>query len=183
MSNDPAVQPDVTTSIPASEAAPTTVASTTESNTTEDDSKPRIKIGSQRDGAAPTKVPPRVITEFKTTAPATKQVFVQLDQQGNFQPLATPATPAAATTAPAPAPTQRPPQQQQGQRNRGPRRDQPREGAEGEQPTNYKAKPQSLTPNVNQPAKGNSLFSEQRSGPRVEVPSTRGQLSMISKRN
>jgi predicted RNA-binding protein with RPS1 domain len=173
MSNDPAVQPDVTTSIPASEAASTSVAPSSEHTTTDDD-KPRIKIGSQRDGGAPTKVPPRVITEFKTTAPATKQVFVQLDQQGNFQPLATPAAPTPAATTPAPA--QRPPQQQQGQRNRGPRREQTEETS-GEQAASYKAKPQALTPNVNQPAKGNSLFSEQRSGPRVEVPTTRGQLS------
>ncbi len=121
-SSDLPATPEANASLPAADtaSAPTSAgAASAETRAENDSDKPRIKIGSQRDGST-AKVPPRVITEFKTPAGGAapkKQVFVSLDQEGKFQPLAAPSTPAASSAAPLnpaamkPAPReQRPPQ-------------------------------------------------------------------------
>ncbi|MGC4004242.1 MAG: hypothetical protein QM811_14430 [Pirellulales bacterium] len=90
--------PEDGTQVPASNITPITDAQQAAA-TAEDDAKARIRIGSQRQGSGSTKVPPRVVTEFKTGADAPtpkKQVFVRLDQDGNFQPLTSGTSPIVA---------------------------------------------------------------------------------------
>ncbi len=195
-SSDPtAAAPEANATLPsaATPAAPEPAAATnapSASSSESDADKPRIKIGSQRDGST-AKVPPRVITEFKTPAGGAapkKQVFVSLDQEGKFQPLTAPNNPAALNPAamkPAPR-EQRPPQpprQQQApqqqrppQQPRPPRNEQEQSGDEAPATTTnlgYKPKPAPLTPNVNAGPKPEVI---EKQGPRIAPPNLRDKL-------
>jgi predicted RNA-binding protein with RPS1 domain len=154
--------------------------------------KRRLKIGSQRDGST-AKVPPRVITEFKTPAGGVtppKQVFVSLDQAGKFQPLAAPNKPVATAPAAPPAPReQRPPQppRQQPvsqqhtppQLARSPRHEEQTQDPSGDEApattTNlgYRPKPAPLTANVNAAPKAPVV---EKQGPRIAPPNLRDKL-------
>jgi small subunit ribosomal protein S1 len=144
--------------------------------------KRRLKIGSQRDGST-AKVPPRVITEFKTPAAGAtppKQVFVSLSPEGQFQPLAAPTKPAATTPAPREQRPQQPPRQQTPpQQNRPPRHEQQNQDPSGDEAppatTNlgYKPKPAPLKPNVNAGPKAEVI---EKQGPRIAPPNLREKL-------
>ncbi|MDX1965123.1 MAG: S1 RNA-binding domain-containing protein [Pirellulales bacterium] len=133
------IDPASANSPPSASAAPSSAST---SGTEENASRPRIKIGSQRD-SGPTKIPPRVTTEFKTLPPP-KQVFLRMDSQGNFAPLNAPApAPGTPPQGQRPAQVQRPPQKErpaqpprsgQGQRpHHGQQR--PPQGQQGLSPT------------------------------------------------
>jgi predicted RNA-binding protein with RPS1 domain len=191
-SSEPVAAPETNATLPPA-AVPTTPepAAATSAPADAEGDKPRLKIGSQRDGST-AKVPPRVITEFKTPAGGVapkKQVFVSLDQEGKFQPLAAPNKPAAQSSTPAPREqrppqpprqqptaqqhTQRPPQQPRPPRN--PEQDaaaEPPASAEASNP-GYRPKPAPLTPNVNAGPKAPVV---EKQGPRIAPPNMRDKL-------
>lgn len=175
--------PAVTPTAPEPAAATTAPVATAAENEAE---KRRLKIGSQRDGST-AKVPPRVITEFKTPAGGAtpqKQVFVSLGQDGKFQPLAAPDKPVA--TAPPAVRDQQPPRQQPvPQQQRPPQQPRPPRNPEQNQDpagdeapvetTNpgYRPKPAPLTPNVNAAPKAPVV---EKQGPRIAPPNLRDKL-------
>lgn len=191
----PAAAPEANATLPA---AVTTASAPAASASEIEAEKRRLKIGSQRDGST-AKVPPRVITEFKTPAGGVtppKQVFVSLDQAGKFQPLAAPSKPAATapTSAPPAAREQRPPQpprqqptaQQQHstqqtppQQARPPRHEEQNQDPSGDEApaatTNlgYRPKPAPLTANVNAAPKAPVV---EKQGPRIAPPNLREKL-------
>jgi small subunit ribosomal protein S1 len=202
---NPTAHPDPTASPAPAENAEANKNSEEEGSRTDDSglsdsAKARIKIGTQRQGTAIPKIAPRVVTDFKTPP---KQVFVSLDQEGNFAPVAPTVNPSATAAqnqqpkpvqqaqprpqGQQPAQTQqqsgnRPPQQQQSQQR--PLQHKQRSGIDDHDAAAASEGASILSDAAYRPKPAplgkNDIKQRENFNPtykRVEKPSTRGALS------